>query len=285
MDKVKEVTEKYEQKYTIMTLDQQLYRVAVGVQWVYSEEFKYFLVRLGGMHMLMSFCGAVGTLLQDCGFHEILSSTFGGVNKMLTGKKFPQNVRAFRIVAEEMLRNLFINNEVESMENLQHLLKSLSNQSITAKLWIDCLIKPVFIAMMFVKPERSGDWLLHLEMVREMLPYFFAANHVHYARYGLNYLRCMERLPKELLDAFMKGQHAMHHNAGIWNGIWSDMFIETTFMRYGHGPKGIIGIPLKPETLKTWALGLHICSKVDESMDNLINEDDVQKVQLNHKEK
>ena len=48
----------------------------------------------------------------------------------------------------------------------------------------------------------------------------------------------MEKLPKELLDAFMKGQHAMHHNAGIWNGIWSDMFIETTFMRYG--PKGII---------------------------------------------
>ena len=117
-----------------------------------------------------------------------------------------------------------------------------------------------------------------------MLPYFFAANHVHYARYGLNYLRCMEKLPKELLDAFMKGQHAMHHNAGIWNGIWSDMFIETTFMRYGHGPKGIIGIALKPETLKTWALGLHIGSKVDESIDNMINEDDVQKVQLNHKE-
>ena len=66
---------------------------------------------------------------------------------MLTGKKFPQNVRAFRIVAEEMLRNLFINNEVESMENVQHLLESRSNQSVTAKLWIDCLIKPVFIAM------------------------------------------------------------------------------------------------------------------------------------------
>ena len=117
MDKVKEVREKYGQKYTIMTLVQQLYRVAVGVQWVYSEEFKYFLVRLGGMHMLMSFCGSVGTLFQHTGFDEILSSTFGGVNKMLTGKKFPQNVRAFRIVAEEMLRYLFINKEVESMEN------------------------------------------------------------------------------------------------------------------------------------------------------------------------
>ena len=46
----------------------------------------------------------------------------------------------------------------------------------------------------------------------------------------------------------------MRHVPGIWNGIWSDMFIETTVIRYGHGPGGIIGITLKPETLKTWAL-------------------------------
>ena len=54
--------------------------------------------------------------------------------------------------------------------------------------------------------------------------------------------------------------------SGIWNGIWSDMFIETTFMRYGHGPRGIIGITLKPETLKTWALGLHICSRLEQDI-------------------
>ena len=44
------------------------------------------------------------------------------------------------------------------------------------------------------------------------------------------------------------------------------MFIETTFMRYGHGPRGIIGITLKPETLKTWALGLHICSRLEQDI-------------------
>ena len=30
-------------------------------------------------------------------------------------------------------------------------------------------------------------------------------------------------------------------------------------MRYGHWPSGIIGITLKPETLKTWAYSLHGC--------------------------
>ena len=54
----------------------------------------------------------------------------------------------------------------------------------------------------------------------------------------------------------------MRHQPGIWNGIWSDMYIESTFMRYGHGPSGIIGITLKPSTLKRWAFGLHISSQL-----------------------
>ena len=39
----------------------------------------------------------------------------------------------------------------------------------------------------------------------------------------------------------------MHHNNGLFNGRWSDMVIETTYMRYGHGQIGINGITLKPE--------------------------------------
>ena len=31
---------------------------------------------------------------------------------------------------------------------------------------------------------------------------------------------------------------------------------RTTFMRYGHGPSGIVGITLKPSTLERWALSL-----------------------------
>ena len=94
-----------------------------------------------------------------------------------------------------------------------------------------------------------------------MLPYCFASAHVNYAQYGLYYLRSMERLGQKELSKFMKGEHVVHHVQGLWK-IWSDMFIETTFMRYGHGPEGIIEITFKPETDKTWALGLHICSRL-----------------------
>lgn len=50
------------------------------------------------------------------------------------------------------------------------------------------------------------------------------------------------------------------------------MFIETTFMRYGHAPNGIIGITLKPDTLKVWALSLHTCSTVEAALDEMLGE-------------
>ena len=94
------------------------------------------------------------------------------------------------------------------------------------------------------------------------MPYFFAAGYTNYARYGLYYLRSMERLPEEVLKPFMKGEHVMKHRSGLWNAIWSDMFIESTFMRYGHGPGGLIGITLSPNALKRWALSPHLCSRL-----------------------
>ncbi|KAH3748039.1 hypothetical protein DPMN_182476 [Dreissena polymorpha] len=58
----------------------------------------------------------------------------------------------------------------------------------------------------------------------------------------------------------------MRHVPGVWNAIWSDLFIETFFMRYDHGKNGLIGSTLIPETVKVWSLSLHSCSKLEEDL-------------------
>ncbi|CAH3121622.1 unnamed protein product [Porites lobata] len=211
LHEAKRLTEERGQKKTIFTSDQQLYKVAVEVKWTDPERFADVIVRLGGMHMLMSFVGAIGTLMQGSGLVDVLSSTFSGVSKMLSGKKFPQNARALRIVCEELLRRVLERSDIHTMDELIKHLDYLADKSKTAKLWIDCLIKPVFIMMLYVRAEREGDWPLHLAAVRKMLPIFFSSSHVNYARYGLYYLRSMESLDSEVLSHFMKGQHVMHH--------------------------------------------------------------------------
>ena len=58
--------------------------------WAYPDQFDDVVLRLGGMHALTSFVGCVGTLMAESGFQEIMESTFGGVSKMLNGKKIPR---------------------------------------------------------------------------------------------------------------------------------------------------------------------------------------------------
>ena len=53
--------------------------------------------------MLKSFFGAMGSLMGESGLADVMNAGFSGVGKMLNGKKFPQNVRALRIIVEELL--------------------------------------------------------------------------------------------------------------------------------------------------------------------------------------
>ena len=117
------MTQATNQLVTLFTTDQQLYRVAVDVLWAYPKQFLNFILRLGGMHMVMSFIGAVGTLMANSGLEELMNSAFGGVLKMLSGKKFPQNLRALRMVVEELLRDV-----IPASENFSDLMSDLKER-------------------------------------------------------------------------------------------------------------------------------------------------------------
>ena len=68
----------------------------------------------------------------------------------------------------------------------------------------------------------------------------------------------MEKLLQDVEERFMKCEHIMRHQKGLWNAIWQDIFIATTFMRYGKDPAGLIGVTLKPEAVQKWTNSLHI---------------------------
>ena len=82
-----ETTNSCGQEVTIFTNDQQLYKVAVGIKWVYQDRFLNVIPRLGGIHFLMSFIGSARTLMVNTGLEEVLKAAFGGVSHMLSGKK------------------------------------------------------------------------------------------------------------------------------------------------------------------------------------------------------
>lgn len=165
MIKAQLITTAAGQEYTVFTADQQLYKVAVHIMWDDPQYFGNFIPRLGGMHFLTNIIGCIGGLASDSGCVEVLEAAFGGVAKMLSGKKYPQNFCALVLLTEELLRPIISPDsdpavDISSMEELQTHLDSLSAQSRTARFWIDVIIRPTLLCIKFVRAERQGEQII-----------------------------------------------------------------------------------------------------------------------------
>ena len=102
------------------------------------------------------------------------------------------------------------------------------------------------------------------------------------AGYGSYYLHLMGKLPLHVLDHFLKGEHVMHHLRGLWNGIWSDQFIESTFMRFG---QQLWHYRHNAETGGPQGLRRHICCQILMSLKEIEDGEGNQMVcQTHHKE-
>ena len=78
----------------------------------------------------------------------------------------------------------------------------------------------------YILAERTGNWLLHLQCVRQMLPYLAAAGHNHYTKSDSLYLQSMLQLNEnnpDVFRAFVNGNHATRRSDRYWAGISTDL--------------------------------------------------------------
>ena len=122
---------------------------------MYSGLTQNFLVRnpsYWGNALFDEYVGAAEVLMAGSGLEELMKAAFGGVAKMLTGKNFPQNTRALRIAEEQLLHQILC--EVNTFDELvQEELKARASKSRTAKYWVENLIMPVLLMLIFIRPE------------------------------------------------------------------------------------------------------------------------------------
>ena len=63
------------------------------------------------------------------------------------------NMRAMRMVAEELLRYVNGKNKLKGHHDYINELEDLASKSHTSKMWVDVFIKPVLIMMLYVRAE------------------------------------------------------------------------------------------------------------------------------------
>ena len=76
----------------------------------------------------------------------------------------------------------------------------------------------------------------------------------------------------------------MRHQQGYWNSIWSDMYIKTTFVYYGKGPGGIVGVTLKSGVVKNWSNSLHIFTEILKDLDEIRDRETSEELVVHNKE-
>nr|GBO46040.1 hypothetical protein AVEN_45702-1 [Araneus ventricosus] len=198
-----------------------------------GSDLSKIVIRLGGFHLLSSFSGVIGYIMQGSGIKEVLSLIYApnSLDKMLTGHACSRAVIAHTLLHLTLVtiisKELFIDDDMDA--NLQNTIEDVKNNTIsyndiencdektealldqcnkklkqyegrgsTGKLWIQ-YFHMVSIAKEFIRAERMGDWQAHLNCVKEMIPYFHASWHFPYAKSTYLYLQDMLLL-ENLID-------------------------------------------------------------------------------------
>ena len=301
------------QKHVFVTFDQPLYQKAREIVECCKgtpneKKINKIVVRLGGFHMLMSYLGAVGYVMDGSGLKDAFCQLYAEVSaeKALTGHAYSRAIRGHILIQNALSHIIFSSmnlseSEVFVLKNLlEYVGKSefhtlleqndieeirkkfvdklnlIKENGPTAELWIQ-YFKMIELAKQFIQAERSGDWNMHLECVQKMLPYFHASGHNLYAKSAHLYLQDMYNLENIMdvieFDKFSRlGYFTIRRVDKYRSGTWSDMIIEQMLMRPMKVNGGLThGRGITDSTLCKWVLSTIVLIQVTDTVEKFCN--------------
>ena len=158
----------FEMQHAHISVDLQLYQISCIVQWSDPYRWKSLVLHPGIMHTLMSFLGRIGTLMKASGVYVLLTAAIGGHADIIPGKSWPNALRAYRLITTVLLQDFF-QSGANTYHELSEYLEAVRDHPV-GRLWVDCLIKPTFLALQLLRAQRDGDFLLQQVSLEAMMP-------------------------------------------------------------------------------------------------------------------
>ena len=155
-------------QYAHISVDLQLHQISCIVQWGDPYRWKYLVLHPGIMHTLMSFIGCIGTLMKASGVDVLFTAAFGGLAGIITGKSWPNALRAYRLITTVLLQDFF-QSGAKTYQELSEYLEAVRDHPV-GRLWVDCLIKPNLLALQLLRAQRDGDFLLQQVSLDAVMP-------------------------------------------------------------------------------------------------------------------
>lgn len=157
----------------------------------------------------------------------------------------------------------------------------------TSKLWL-MYMSLVSILRTFIRAGRTGNWLLYLQALKEMLPYLAASGHYNYTKSLVLYLSKIEKLDDShphVYSKFIEGLFVLRRSDTYWAGIYSDLYIEQVLMRNIKAVGGLTrGRGFEQTTSLIWLMSSPACAEINRAMTEVTGLQDVKETVV-HKDR
>ena len=275
--------------YIICVFDQAIYAKAIELTWKHPHLFKELVIRMGDFHTVFNFMATIGKRFQDAGLRDlavesdvIAEGSSQAVMECrlyklvyeallrLAWKTFPRWLQTTYPEKQHVLTTLLTNvgtTDETAEESMAELLRSDSCQEVLnlfevytqhirngeggdlAAFWMS-YVDMVDIVLGLIRAAREGNWDLHLQSVRAMIPWLFAYDRVNYVRYLPYYYASRTRLDithPGVSEEFRQGRFSVQiGTSNPFAKIPADQAIEETINRDTQTSGGTKGFSLKP---------------------------------------
>ena len=147
--------------------------------------------------------------------------------------------------------------EFEELANLYEQYCKDENDGPLKMFW-NSYLEMVATLLCLIRATREGNWELHLECIKAVLPWFFAYDHTNYVRYLPVYLVHMLEPPDTHPEAYSmlsQGDFGVQRTTSHgFSQLPVDQTIEQTLNRNTKTKGGIIGLSLKKGAVQWWML-------------------------------
>lgn len=253
----------------VIAMDQPLFAIAKQIQWEFPDlygEDKY-IVMMGGLHIEMAALKMLGKWLEDSGWTAALVqaniTTSGKADAMLSASHVTRTRYAHQVTAAGLY--ILQMNAYEAYTRADH----GENEPLDFQQWIDkqTSLHPQFkfwdialhlelLVMQYIRSIREGNFSLYVQLVGQLLPWFFAMDQCNYSRWVPVHIRDMLALPLKhpnVYQQFLLGKFVVQKSKHLFSLIALDHNHEQqNEMIKGEG--GAVGLTEDPAALRRWMI-------------------------------
>ena len=243
----------------VTTFDQPLFALAKIVQWCWPDSHgeKKHVVMFGGLHIEMALWSTIGDFLDGSGWTTALSEA--GIADTGTADSFLNACHLMRtrhghqvtLLALSKLQFDAWQETSEEEESFEAWRQRMASNSPTFKYW-DIICQFEILMCIFIRAQRTRNFNLYVESLEALVPWFFALDHINYARWIPVHIRDMKSLPDSIKDEFKKFW-VVHKTKNSFSYIPIDQAHEQN-NRLVKGTGGAVGLTENPSALKRWMI-------------------------------